>query len=477
MADLSAVGLGGDTSLASFRAAFEQQLPTLTAEQVVQWLRLADELATMNELLAKTGGALSGVNGPLRDYAAMVADLDQQLAEAGKGGGISAFQKALAEIGQQQITTIAQMNAAARAAGLQGAREQDLAKVHELAAMRAAAAVRQLDAASLDIIARLRGDNGITGAAQSAVSALGSVSDGIGGVADAAQKFRDSMLLDSQLSPLNTQQQLDEAMRQLQKTGDEGTARRALELARSLTASGADYRRLFDQITALVRAPADTSGSMGGYDASASTAVQLSAAERAQLAQQLAQNVADKAGFSGDTFAEVASQWGYSLDQLGRDLGITGDELNQYLESLQASSYGLDDIANVYNAGVDRIVNAILNGEDITGAVGASSITGSKGLPETSTSIPQVSVAAEDGSELASNDELRTTNIKLDALLTKIDKVIEVGIANVKATASGTDELTEVLDGVRGSVDDVRREIGSSSNGDNFRTKTWTQPR
>jgi len=61
------------------------------------------------------------------------------------------------------------------------------------------------------------------------------------------------MLLDSSLSPLNVQQQYDEALKQLRATGDEGTAKTALELARKLDASGDDYRQKFDLITSLVR--------------------------------------------------------------------------------------------------------------------------------------------------------------------------------------------------------------------------------
>lgn len=53
--------------------------------------------------------------------------------------------------------------------------------------------------------------------------------------------FRKSMLLDSSLSPLNTQQQYDEALKQLRATGDQGIAKTALELARKLMATGDDY--------------------------------------------------------------------------------------------------------------------------------------------------------------------------------------------------------------------------------------------
>src|SRR5439155_11860359 len=95
----------------------------------------------------------------------------------------------------------------------------------------------------------------------------------------AVQKFRVAMLLDNSLSPHNAQDQLDEALSQLRQTGDENTARRALEIARGLTASGDDYKKLFDQITGLVRPQqnANAGGGGGGYSGtSVATGSQLS---------------------------------------------------------------------------------------------------------------------------------------------------------------------------------------------------------
>lgn len=434
-------------------------------EQIATLLRLADVSNQYYDMLEKQAEAAN-------KYAEMVMDLDQQLSAA--GGGFTDFQKALADIVAQQTETIASLNAAARAAGLQGAREEDLAKVHQLAAARAAEAARQLEMQSRDLVAQLygSGSDSLSSAANYAGSALSSVADGLGSVASAAQQFRDSMLLDSQLSPLNTQQQFAEAMSQLQKTGDEGTARRALELARSLMASGADYKAAFDQITGLVRAqPGDIGGhASGAYSSASSAQAQLSPAERADLAQQLAHNVADLSGFGDKTYEEVAAGLGLDLTRLGADLGLQGQALTDYLDSIKADSYGIDDLSGVIARQVDRIVEAILHGTDTGGSIAMQGVLDGKATPETSSSIPQVNVAAG-GFQPASNEALQSTNNKLDALLVKLDKVIEVGVANVKATAGTSDDVIEALHDVRASVDDVRREVGSSAGEGNFRMR------
>ncbi len=370
---LTALGLDPDTTIEEFRAEFERRLPKLTAAQVVEWLRLGDVLATVTGLVAsiraeteQTTQTIARANAEREravlaaqtSYADLAVSIDQQLI-ALNGGGMSNFQQALAQIGANLTANTTRLNELARAAGLSAARSQDLTRAHQLAAAQAAQAARQLELASADIAAQLFGDNSLATAASTVGYALNEVASGISAIQDAANRFRDSMLLDDQLSPLNMQQQLDEALRQLRRTGDEGTARRALEIGRTLTASGDDWTRLFNLITGLVRPGKDADTETNAGVGPSTIDNTLTPAQRLALATQLAQNVSDLAGFGGRTFADVADGLGFTLTQLGSELGLTGDALTDYLESLQAESYGLDDLSTVISRQVDRIVAAI----------------------------------------------------------------------------------------------------------------------
>ena len=106
---------------------------------------------------------------------------------------------------------------------MQAAREQDLALAHQLAAAKAAVAVHQLDVGSLDLVAQLNGSN-ISRAGSAVGAGLQSVASGLGSVQNAVDQFRNSMLINSSLSPLNVQGQYDEALKQLRATGDSNIA-------------------------------------------------------------------------------------------------------------------------------------------------------------------------------------------------------------------------------------------------------------
>lgn len=362
--DLDGLGLAENTTMQQFRDAFEAALPSLTAEQVVNWLRVGQTLATVNGLLVQTGGSLQQLQASQRGYAEMVVGLDQQF-EGLNGRGPSAFQQVLAQIGAQSTATAQRLTDLARAAGLTAARTEDLTRVQQIAAMTAAQAAQQLEAVSRDIVTQLWGNTAVEQRAVSAGSALQGVANGLEAVQSAADSFRNSVLLDDQLSPFsgNTQKLFEEAMRQLGETGSEELGRRVLEIGRRLRSTGADYASLVDQVTALIRP--QVSQEVGSIPAGAGPAVQqqqLSEAQRLTLAQQLAQNVADLAGFGGRTFDDVADTLGFTLTQLGAELGLQGDALTEYLEAMQAESYGLDDLSGLITGQVDRLVEAIASG-------------------------------------------------------------------------------------------------------------------
>lgn len=387
-------------------------------------------------------------------YAQFASGLAEQVRDLGR----SDFVRTLTQAAQEYANNVASLKALAEAAGIAGPRVEDLAKASELYAIKAAMAVRQLEASAADSVATLYG------AGQDAADALGNVADGLQRVADTAQSFREQMLLDPNLSPLNTQQQYQEALRQLRQTGDSGTGQRALELLRKLTATGADYNRGFDLVTSLVRPGADTSGAGGGAGGGSS---QLSASERLSEAQKLAQEVADIAGFRGESFADVAHSLNFGLDQLGADLGLGQDQLDEYLKSLQADSYTLDDLSTVITREVDRIVAAIEKEWALTRD--ATAVPVGKGGD-----IVVVKPGKTGGADTSSTTEsspatertMRRVEDKLDKLGDRFDRGIGVlaKISSAGATDSTVKEVVQVLrDGKRDTNQVLEKLQGSRS--------------
>lgn len=388
LADNALTGIGEATgeSMADFRAHLEAVMPDLPPDKLVAWLQAGQYLAQATDAQEKYNAALAqeaqqkqaliaSQQSAVLSYAQIVAEVEASIAEANQPS--SAFQKSLTAISAAMNDDIDKLTAAAKAAAMLGAREEDLAKVRELAGIQAGVLAKELFASSKDVVAELfgTGQNSLGAQAQSTGQYLTQFADGITAVGDAVQKFRDSMLIDNSLSPLNAQDQLNEALTQLRQTGDENTARRALEIARGLTASGDDYKKLFDQITGLVR-PQPTNnagGGSGGYSGtSAATGTQLSDSQRLADAKQLAQNVADLFGFDksigkDETFDSIAKELGFNMDQLGQALGLNNDELSKYITSLESrGGYDLNTLSKQLHDETTRIVDAI-NGSNLFG--------------------------------------------------------------------------------------------------------------
>ena len=112
---LDATGLAADTTMEQFRKAFEQALPTMNPQDVVQWLQLSQVLATVTQNTAQLADAQRQYNTFIAGVAGQTDPLVDQLMSI------------LDWIGQ----TTAQANQLAQAAGQQGAAEADLIKIRE----------------------------------------------------------------------------------------------------------------------------------------------------------------------------------------------------------------------------------------------------------------------------------------------------------------------------------------------------------
>lgn len=360
-------------------------------EQIATLLRLAsvaddyysgleDQAEAAAEALALAAEAEQARLEAMLDYAAAVADIDRQLAEL---QGASAFQLSLQDIAAALNANVTRLNEAARAAGLQGAREEDLGRAHLLAAAQAAQAMAQLEEAGRALAAELYGSDladieaeiaRIQAETSGASSSLANFGDAMSQVAEAANRATDLLL--GNLSPLRDREKLPIALEAFRRGEIQGE--QVLEIGRRLFASGADYNRLFNQVLEIERSRrAVTGGNLGGGGSVSRQSEELLAlmaqrdeiqaaqnqAQRFTQATELAQIVADLAGFRGEDFGTILEQLTggrATLEQFAEDLGLTGvGALNDYLTALQADSYSLEELALTITAGEQLIVDTL----------------------------------------------------------------------------------------------------------------------
>lgn len=293
------------------------------------------------------------------------------------------FQAALADINNQMLANAAQANALAQAAGAEHAATQDLINIHNYAAKQFAAAVAQLVANANSLAASLgyalpQNINDIDSEISALESKAGTGGSAIRGFGDAmhtaAQRATDAMnLLLGDLSPLNDQQKWQAALQGLR--AGTATAQQALEIARRLFGTGADYTAAFNQVMGLQHAgggqQAIGSGGGGQHGLTAAEQRRLDdlKARREQLAAEkqhadaltLAQDIADLAESTGISIDDALAKVGITdLPAFMKELGITDKAgFDKFIEGLehQTDSAG-DDTATL--SGAIQSGNAIL---------------------------------------------------------------------------------------------------------------------
>ena len=308
----------------------------------------------------------------LADYTAMAQGLRDELDAA----GMSEFALAMREIQRWTTDTTESLTDAARAAGMQAAREEDLALVHQVAAQRAAAAIAQLRAQAAALVGELFGPvagslDDINAQIAALESAAGQIETGAASAEQAVdnlferwmsgvesvQQYLDSMLL-GDLSALTPAEQMTEARRQLEAAqaaalgGDADAlanlpqmADAYLRLVRQYEASGQDYNDQFYWVRELLQqaagmpapgssaAPGGGGGGGGVYIAPSpelealyaqrdALLAEQEAAHRLELMDQLGQMVRELIQATGEPLADVAASIGLNLTDLTAELGI-----------------------------------------------------------------------------------------------------------------------------------------------------------
>lgn len=328
-----------------------QSLDATTEEgrkQIATLLQLSDVANEYYTLLDKAAVAYEKAR---MDYAGFIAALN---ADGAGLSTVSPFIHARMEIEKWERDSIKQANALARAAGLQGAAEQDLVLIHEIAALRVTQAIEALMQASMELVDKLYG-SGVQDASDAASSAMSGFGNAITDVADRANAAMNLLLGD--LSILNDREKLEVARSGL--ASGSVSQDQFLQIARRLFGATSRYA---EEFRFAEKYPGAVAGGMSGnyasgFDASAASAetrtAEQIARERQADANTLAQNIASLANAQDRTLQEVADSIGLNFGDLATDLGMGNDELMAYIERLQA-------LENMVPAAVTDGSNAII---------------------------------------------------------------------------------------------------------------------
>jgi tape measure domain-containing protein len=392
-----ATDLGIDPTITAeeFRALFEAQTAAgnLTAEQVVQWLQFGQTLGRVNTLIDETNQAeldrVATLNQAITEYNNFGNSIRRQIDD------INGVNNSLTDIRAVYQSNIASLNDLARAAGLAGASDRDLADAHELYV----AQIRQATQALFD---QLYGDNldaRIAELEAQQTGVINNVSTASNGLFDAwtraidnLRDYTKSRLVDS-FSPLEAKDRLAQAQSDLfaavnaANNGDlaaaqslPGLADTVDQLNRAVNASGSDYNDIFYAIqNALdgVNAPNGISnnivgGNFGGgvspelqalYDERDARLATQTTQNRLELATQLAQHLNALATAINQPLFAIADEMGLSLNNLVSDLGVDLNALTA------ASVQSLGNISNLLGVNLTDLAQNL--GEDVSFALGS----------------------------------------------------------------------------------------------------------
>lgn len=383
---LQAIGLEATISAAEFRTAFEAALPSLTPDEIVQWLRAGAAIGAYNTAVQASADAAEEAAAPLRDLLqtldGFAAGLDQQFTELARSG-LSEFQRQMLEIDDDLRSNVAQLQAWRSQLVANGASAADLARVdallgrtHELAAAQAARAITMLRNAGRSLVQQLMGGGGgsetstVTTAAQGMADAGVSAFQTIGQAAEdlarqqlsALERIRD--YLDAQLlgglTSLTPGQQYAEAQSQFAAAlaaaqgGDVNAlanitqiADTLLRLSRERFAGGGQFlsdesfiRQALQGLLGLQPAGGTGAGTplgvgngmsgFGGFGLQQATTEfgQQATENRMELAQQISEVIRDLLQATGDSLSEVAASLGLNLNDLVAALGINLTDLS-----------------------------------------------------------------------------------------------------------------------------------------------------
>lgn len=347
-------------------------------------------------------------------YRSTVQSVNQGIQDLTSGGDpVAQFINSIYGISEAEKNTTKQLNDAAIAAGLQGASEEDLARVHKLAALQAQQAIMGLQSAGASLVDSLYGTGtlgGINSTIQAIMSAYGVDENGVstatsalggfsGAIHSVAQAAVDAMqLMLGSLSPYNDEEKLQLAMQGLRA----GTASRedVLGVAQRLYASSNKYRDIYNEVMSIPDRTKDTGDSGGGgggggvstsRDLSGTHGMtpadlkdlieqreKLEAQQRMLQVNQLASVVAQLSTAQTLSYEDVAKELNFNLEDMAKDLGVKLEDLPAFLDNLKDQQ---NKVPDTIVGQTDRLVDMLariftaLTGETIDTTGGDTSVT------------------------------------------------------------------------------------------------------
>lgn len=258
--------------------------------------------------------------------------------------GYSSFAKSLLSVRQEEKERIKTLQDQARVLGGLSAREEDLAAVRQSAQIKTDALVKSLESELRDLALNRIND---------AIEQLGGTADG---TSSKIRDFINSLKLSDTLSPdtdRTKRNTADELLRGAAASGNVDSfiqyAQEFLEVSRRLNASSSGYQTDYNNVLSL----ANQFGLGGGnaqrledlYKQRDALKAQQESAARLERSQRIAQGVADLTGVRGGNPLDVLRQTtGMTPEQLAADLGLTVDQLSEYLSKQQTD---LNDLASI----------------------------------------------------------------------------------------------------------------------------------
>lgn len=458
-------------------------------EQIATLLRLADVAGEYYDLLEQQAEELAAAR---TEYADFVADLLHQ------AGRLSDFDIDIDSITTWEDQATARAEELARAAGLQGAAESDLALIRTIATERTIAAIRKLRDEISDLSSQLGYVNaGSGGAANDALYDWGSTAvDQTNRVRDAQRQLYEAQLSGIQsiqdylvsmqfgdLSGLTPEEQLAAARAQLEALqaralgGDADAmqqlpqmAQQFLQLLRGSQASGGDFNAGYDWVRMLLQSvvdrgptvsdPGDADVGGGGIsrnylDERDQRLAQQDEVNRRELALQLTQHLGDLAKALNVPVLELAETMHVPLDRLATDLGInlqeiTGASVEALANMAQQLGVPLGDLVQ----GLGRSLPDLRDG--------LTELTGQLGIDLTALTGSTAGQLADLAERLGTNLSTLATSLGVDlGKLTDIDSPIFVALRdNIDELSPGIrDELNPLLQAVAdASSDEAKNE-------------------
>lgn len=312
-------------------------------------------------------------------YNQIMDTVNQGIFQMTQGGDPAAvFAATVANIDTNAEKMIAQLNAAAQAAGLSGAAEADLAKVHKYAALQAQQAIAQLQSAGASLVDSLYGTGTLEGINATIAAIEGEGNNALHGFANTistvAQRASDAMnLLLGTLSPYNDEQKLQFALQGFYQGSV--SKEQVLEIAQRLYASGQQYKDLFEQLSHYPDhvqnsgAPGGGGGGLGHTNTGNTHGLSradladlyaqrdaIQKQQRALQAQQLAATVAQLSNVQGQNYEAIAKELNFKLSDLAKDLGLKLSDLPAYLDNLKKNE---NQVPDTITSNTDRVVDIL----------------------------------------------------------------------------------------------------------------------